>query len=141
MWGRLQTRDRLRRIGLQVESNCPLCGRDSKTADHLLVQCIYVRSCTNELNRTLQLSPQYNDLDNMSAWLHKPITSRFKSHKIQCIYAALVYSIWMQRNSAIWQGSIEHYNKVVQQIKTDVWMRIQGVMPKKVQEKDKDWLR
>ncbi|KAL2901399.1 Ciliogenesis and planar polarity effector 1 [Bienertia sinuspersici] len=141
MWGRLQTRDRLRKRGLQVESNFPLCGLEDETANHLLVQYSYARRCIVELNRTLQISPQLTDLESLGNWLHKPTAGRFKCPVIQCMYAAPLYNILMQRNSAVWQGSIKHYNKVVQQIKTEVWMRIQGVMPKKVQDKDKDWLR
>ncbi|KAL2943153.1 DNA ligase [Bienertia sinuspersici] len=92
MWGRLQTRDKLRKIGLQVESNCPMCGLHTQTADHLLVQCIY-----------------FTDLGSMSNWLHKPTVGMFRC-----------------------QGSVTHYNSVVKQIKNDVWMIIQSIMPKKV---------
>ncbi|KAL2894554.1 Cytochrome P450(MEG) [Bienertia sinuspersici] len=141
MWGRVQTKDRLRRIGLQVESNCLMCGLHTETGDHLLIQCTYVKRCSQELNRNLQLLPQFTNLGNMSDWLHKPTAGRFRCQVVQCRYATLLYNIWIQRNTTIWQGSIKHYNSVVMQIKTDVWMRIQGIMPKKVQERDKDWLR
>ncbi|KAL2938012.1 ATP-dependent helicase/nuclease subunit A [Bienertia sinuspersici] len=69
MWGRLQTRDRLRKIGLQVESECPMCGLHTETADHLFTQCSYVRNCSKELNRNLQLIPLFSDLGSMSDWL------------------------------------------------------------------------
>ncbi|KAL2897532.1 hypothetical protein RDABS01_039315 [Bienertia sinuspersici] len=53
MWGRLQTRDRLRKMGLQVQENCPLCGQHVESADHVLIQCSYAQKCWLELNRTL----------------------------------------------------------------------------------------
>ncbi|KAL2893942.1 Metal transporter CNNM1 [Bienertia sinuspersici] len=141
MWGRLQTRDRLRRIGLQVEQECPMCGMHSESADHLFTQCIYVRNCIKELNRNHHLIPLCSNMGRMNDWLQKPTVGRFRCQTIQCICTALLYNIWIQRNSAIWQGSLSHFTKVVQQIKNEVWLRIQSIMPRKVQNKDKDWLR
>ncbi|KAL2894454.1 hypothetical protein RDABS01_010363 [Bienertia sinuspersici] len=141
MWDRLQTRDKLRKIGIQVENHCPMCGLYQETADHLLVQCSYVRKCTQELNRSLKLFPQFQDLDSMSNWLNRPTAGRVRCQVVQATSAALLYNIWIQRNKAICQGCLQHYNSVVKQIKSEVWMRIQGIMPKKVQDRDREWIR
>ncbi|KAL2922743.1 LINE-1 reverse transcriptase-like protein [Bienertia sinuspersici] len=37
MWGRIQTRDRLIKMGLQVDQSCPNCGAYPETADHVMV--------------------------------------------------------------------------------------------------------
>ncbi|KAL2894461.1 50S ribosomal protein L16 [Bienertia sinuspersici] len=113
MWGRLQTRDRFRKMGLQVEETCPLCGQHAESADHVLIQCNYAQNCWLELNRSLQVTNQVTDLSSVSHGLHKPASNQFRTRVIQCCYTALLYHIWMQRNSSIWHGCIKHYNNIV----------------------------
>ncbi|KAL2900791.1 hypothetical protein RDABS01_025873 [Bienertia sinuspersici] len=118
-----------------------MCGLHPETADHLMVQCNYVKQCIQELNKSMKIIPQFQDLDSMSNWLIRPTSGRIRCQVIQATLAALMYNIWIQRNKATWQGCIQHFHRVVKQIKNEVWMRIQGIMPKKVQDKDRDWIR
>lgn len=140
MWKRLNTRDRLRRIGLEVPRECPLCGLHAETSEHLFIHCNYANICRQKLSQNLQVTPQYTSLQELSQWLHKPVQGKFRSQVVQSVFVALFYHIWMQRNSAIWKGSIVSHDTVTKRIKTDVFWRITSIMPKKVSQKDKDWL-
>ncbi|KAL2933944.1 Mediator of RNA polymerase II transcription subunit 13 [Bienertia sinuspersici] len=95
MWGCLQTRDRLRKMGLQVEETCPLCGLHSETADNVLIQCSYAKNYRQDLNSILQMCHQVSDLISLSYWLNKPVTGQFRSKVIQCSHTTLLYNIWM----------------------------------------------
>lgn len=140
MWQRLNTRDRLRRMGLQVQAECPLCGLHSETVEHIFVHCEYVQVCREKLNRSLQVNPQFTDLQDLSQWLHKPVTGAVRCQVVQSVYTALFYHIWMQRNSAIWQGCITGHEALVYRIKSDVFWRVSTVLPKKACKKDREWL-
>lgn len=140
MWQRLNTRDRLRKIGLQTPSDCPLCGRYPESIDHLFLHCDYVQACRNSLARCLHVSPHCSSLQDLSQWLHKPVQGGFRSQVVQSVFVALLYHVWMQRNSAIWKGCITSHDVIVNRIKTDVFWRINSIMPRKVSKKDRDWV-
>ena len=42
---RILTAERLKRIGINGPSRCPLCEKNEETIDHLLVQCQYAKKC------------------------------------------------------------------------------------------------
>lgn len=140
MWGRLNTRDRLRRIGLQVPQYCPLCGDQTETAEHVFIQCDYAVRCRQKLEQCLGVSPSTADLNSFSAWLHKPAVGAFKCQTIQCTFSAMLYHLWMQRNQAIWKQSIDRHDVVLNRIKSDTYWRITSVLPKKTSSKDREWL-
>lgn len=43
--GRILIVERLKRIGINGPSRCPLCEKNEETIDHLLVQCHYAKKC------------------------------------------------------------------------------------------------
>lgn len=140
MWKRLNTRDRLRKIGLHEEAECPLCGKSPETADHLFVQCDYVQACRLELSHSLRITPVVHDLQSLCDWLQKPVAGRFRNQVIQSAFVALHYNVWMQRNSAVWNKCISLPHVVAKRIKSDIFMRITSVLPRKTKDRDKKWL-
>lgn len=60
-WGRLSTKDRLRRWGISVgSSQCELCGDGEETMDHLFFACKMTRSFWERiLSRCLSVRVKY----------------------------------------------------------------------------------
>lgn len=141
MWQRLNTRDRLRKIGLDVPSECPLCGKLPETAEHIFLHCEYSQRCRQMLEQKLQVRAQGSDLSQFSNWLHKPVAGSVRSQVVQCVFLSFLYHVWWQRNQAIWQGCIARHKRVVEQIITEAYWRIISVLPKKTSNRDRIWIR
>ena len=109
-----------------------------ETIEHLFIQCDYVRTCRDLLSQNFQIIPDFTDLQGFSQWLCKPLKGAFRGHVVQSVFAALLYHVWMQRNGAIWYGCIAFHDVIVRRIKHDVFLRITGVLPRKVSQRDKD---
>lgn len=140
MWQRLNTRDRLRKIGLQVPPDCPLCAKYPETAEHIFLHCEYAEKCRQGLVQCLSVNPPVADLDQFSQWLHKPTAGVFRCQVIQCVFSALLYHLWWQRNQAIWQNCLASHDAVVKRVKADAYWRVTGVLPKKTSTRDREWL-
>lgn len=139
MWKRMNTRDRLRKMGLHLPAGCPLCETQDESVEHLFVHCDYVKTCRDLLAQSLQVHPNCSSLQEFSRWLHKPMQGSFRCHVVQSVFTAMLYHVWMQRNSAIWNGYISAHIAVVRKIKHDVYLRVSSVLPRKVSQRDKDW--
>ncbi|KAM6577397.1 hypothetical protein CsatB_029234 [Cannabis sativa] len=53
--------------------------------------------------------------------------------------ASLVYSIWKLRNYRIWQGVSIAPNRIVEETKGSIKMRVAMFTPKKTKDIDRDW--
>ncbi|KNA03881.1 hypothetical protein SOVF_204870 [Spinacia oleracea] len=133
--------DRLRKIGLDVPSECPLCGKLPETAEHIFLHCEYSQRCRQMLEQKLQVRAQGSDLSQFSNWLHKPVAGSVRSQVVQCVFLSFLYHVWWQRNQAIWQGCIARHKRVVEQIITEAYWRIISVLPKKTSNRDRIWIR
>lgn len=140
MWKRIQTRDRLKKFGVIAEDNCPLCDENVETIDHLFFLCPYPAMCMQELVAFLQI-PRCPDLVALKDVMMHPTTGRFRSGVIHACMVALIYSIWQQRNGAIWHKKICRPEIVVNQLKGMCYLRISCVKPKKLSTAELDWLR
>ena len=93
MWGRLNTRDRLSKMGIQCDTICPMCERQDESIEHLFRECIYIKWCYEILTGKLDLTIPQGSMQQLSSWLHKPTTGSFRNKVIKTIVVGLLYQV------------------------------------------------
>ncbi|XP_074309508.1 uncharacterized protein LOC141643988 [Silene latifolia] len=98
MHKRLLTKDRLIRMGIQVDPTCFLCGMVVESHDHLFFDCCYSKKCVLSLQQSLKISFPISDL---AGWFKRGNGRSKLQRKITCaLSVGLVYAIWNARNKA-----------------------------------------
>ncbi|KAL2921104.1 LINE-1 retrotransposable element ORF2 protein [Bienertia sinuspersici] len=141
MWKRIQTKDRLKRIGLTDDDKCCLCGLNAETPDHIFFDCYYAQKCFSRLRGDLKMDRNVNSLDDLNRWLQKPIRGREKAKVIWSCYANILYHIWLQRNEAWLTKRVVLPEKLVDRVLAQCWIRITNVVSNKHRSKIKDWCK
>ena len=139
MWRRIQTKDRLARIGIQIDQLCSLCHKENESLDHLFFGCDYTSKCCNILKHRLNFTADLSNINKLSQWLVNCIRGRFKKSVVQACFSTLLYMLWKQRNDAIWKSYILKHEILVDNVLSLVRIRILGVMPRKTSQSDRDW--
>ncbi|XP_058781815.1 uncharacterized protein LOC131656046 [Vicia villosa] len=123
--GRLQTKDRLIRYGINVDANCVFCSAE-ETMDHLLFEC----SKTNEVWRNILTWVGYNRIPstwtNESTWLiTKTRKKGWRRDILKVAIAETVYAVWRMRNELIFnQHTMD--DTITNTIKENVVLRCIG---------------
>lgn len=62
MWKRLQTKDRLQKYGIMVQTDCLLCDHPQESVEHLFFQYKYSRLCYSRMDNLLQVTNRPTNL-------------------------------------------------------------------------------
>ena len=136
---KLQTTERLVRIGVSSSDQCLICSQGSESHTHLFFECDYSRICLSEMKRWLGISAITNNLNRLIVWIATSKKSKFKREVWNACLSALVYSIWKSRNDAYWNMYITMPHLLIDTLKRIVKERIRAVMPKKIARQDFVW--
>jgi hypothetical protein len=123
MQRRLWTADRLLRRGLNARAMCPLCEQESETADHIAVGCVLAREVWyNTLRRCdLQHLTPIADDELIRWWpdarqrVPRPQRKGFDS-----IVLLVVWTLWKERNSRVFQRYTETLCTICQRVADEV---------------------
>ena len=144
MWltvlGKLKTKQKLWTIGAIDNYSCLLCGTGMESIDHLFFDCVYSSRCLAGISQWLNWRMKAKTVDRILKWIGKAKMTKMHRKISYVTMTALVYNIWKMRNEALWQGKVCIVEKVVQEIKREVKMRIKIVRPKKASRRDIEWI-
>lgn len=102
----LPTKCRLQSRMVQTYNVCPLCGSDSETADHCLIQCLFVKSCWNIVCPGVT----FDSSMNLISWFRLVMNQmKEKLSKISMV----CWSIWKARNDVVWNNKSVRAGNVV----------------------------
>jgi hypothetical protein len=96
------------RHGLQQSNLCALCGQESETTDHLLLNCVYSREVWHRLLRSVGFqawAPQGHD--TLAFWWQDR-RANAPSHLHKSFDSALMlvaWSLWKERNRRVFDGT------------------------------------
>ncbi|XP_019232804.1 PREDICTED: uncharacterized protein LOC109213459 [Nicotiana attenuata] len=76
MHKRLQTRERLAKLGICKETQCAICEAGIETTEHLFFDCDYSRTCLSEILKWLQVGVQQYKIEGL--WRRMTRNSRGK---------------------------------------------------------------
>lgn len=94
-WKRLPTKDRLIKFGMRVDPMCFLCQSDSENSDHLMIQCPYSIDCWKLLLDRFGSAQSFSTHSELSSWLEKPCSGKFRKKVLQACAIALIYQLWV----------------------------------------------
>lgn len=139
--GRLQTRAKLKSLGIIVEDECLLCGVHSETHEHLFYQCHYSRTVLQKMMLWVGCHSKKTDLTSLMLWiLNRFPGTRFRRQVLMVVAAAVVYGIWQIRNDALWNSKVQLPDYLVKCLQDIVKLRILPLVGKKVSLVDRMWL-
>lgn len=99
---KLRTKDKLLRLGLVKDDLCPLCSMYPETTKHLFFQCPFSVWCIFATRGWVGV--MFLPVDMMD--FRKTKMTCFQMRVLCAIYAAVIYHIWMNRNTALWKGFV-----------------------------------
>lgn len=123
---RLPTRDRLCRWGLNVPDVCLLCGTNLESKNHLFFNCTFSTQVWMAFFSHQDLSPPL-DFDSVISWVwssHSLPTIRFIC---KMIFRAVVYFIWKERNSILYNSLSKAPQPLVKEIQLLMHAKLAGL--------------
>lgn len=138
MWKKLRTRDKLVSLGILETAVCPLCGLDAETMDHLFFVCPYSKQCCAIIADITNVPVDLTNVETCLASLNA-VRGRFRRQVLYSWYVGIMYTIWQERNRAMWQAQVVRPDISMQQLKSDLFVRLKYVMPRKVKCSDRNW--
>lgn len=100
---KLQTRERLKRMGICQDTTCLLCGRLPESVDHLMFECQFSKICLTEVLQWSKIHVRNTNMQGMWRRITKNVKGRVNRSFMMIVLVALVYGIWTARNEALWQ--------------------------------------
>ena len=115
--GRILTAERLRKIGINGPSRCPLCEKQEETIDHLLIQCQYAKKCWDIVQFKLRWQgPRAQTIrEALDGWPR--IAEKSTLSSIWLVAPSLIiWELWKERNRRIFRGEKESLRRCISRI-------------------------
>ncbi|XP_019224568.1 PREDICTED: uncharacterized protein LOC109206220 [Nicotiana attenuata] len=111
---KLATVDRLRRWGNIVDTECVLCDtNEEESMEHIWFGCRYAKTIWYTLVNWLHEKHQIGTWDDEIKWLTSRNPSRTCGEIRVFLFTAMVYHVWIERNSRRFQGkAVEARQKI-----------------------------
>lgn len=99
--GHLNTADRLSKWGLNVNTDCVMCGNAAETNDHLFQQCSYAQSLWGRILQWLdRRSTRVTNGNEMREWIWKQTKGKsVQAGILKMVYTEHVHALWIERNN------------------------------------------
>lgn len=95
MLGRLNTKDRLLKIGVTTDNICLLCGTEMEGHRYLFCDCPYSSRSWHQIRLWVGIGFTRN-LPELVNWLHKKKVTKFRKGVLYAIIMCTVYHIWRE---------------------------------------------
>ena len=121
--GRLMTKVRVARYGGIQETLCDFCGNEEEDSQHLFFKCTVITQWLQEVKEWLEWRTFKVDMHELLVWIQRKKLSKFRRRVWLTAMAALVYTVWFQRNRKIWSKETICKTEAISKIKHDVKSR------------------
>lgn len=138
---RMQTTERMYRIGVSSDPLCLICGLENESQEHLFFSCRYSLKVLVIMRKWLQLEEEGMNVPEILQMIRSSRCTQLQKKIKYAIIAAIIYQIWHVRNEALWEQKIVHVDKTVNLIQRTIIDRIYCSLPRKVSRRDKEWVR
>ncbi|XP_060972533.1 uncharacterized protein LOC133038408 [Cannabis sativa] len=128
----LLTRDQLAIFHISIlSSDCPVCGLEAETHQHLFFDCCFSKQVVYEIFSWLGFQAWNLQFTSWRTFLS--ITdSRFKDKVVVMLLAAVVYYIWLNRNKCTHDNSSYTIGHIVKEIKRIVKYRLYSYRQRRI---------
>ncbi|XP_062075418.1 uncharacterized protein LOC133779475 [Humulus lupulus] len=137
----LLTRDNLSRMQVQLASElCNVCDRMQESHSHIFFECIFSTQLVKCIFDRLGFDAWPLDYHNWLVWLARA-RKRVTAEIVNLVCAAVIYSIWINRNQCFYEGYSSTVLKLTQDIKYTTKYRLNIVSKRLVSVKDQLYIR
>ncbi|XP_074318624.1 uncharacterized protein LOC141655443 [Silene latifolia] len=109
------TKDKLHRLGISLESSCCICAQEEESTHHLFFKCEYSRRVIQKIQEWTGVQMSADNTQNW--WQHMRFT-RLKNGILNNILNATMYYIWKQRNES---SQVAESELEILFVKTCIW--------------------
>ncbi|XP_074282956.1 uncharacterized protein LOC141607501 [Silene latifolia] len=107
----LMLKDRLASLGISTDDKCLLCGIDTETHEHFFQHCGFTKMLLCNLMRLLNIRRPGSDA---LQWVQSKPWSAVKKNVVIAFIQAVLYAVWIQRNKARIDFTIDRPEVVAQ---------------------------
>ncbi|XP_021767727.1 uncharacterized protein LOC110732117 [Chenopodium quinoa] len=126
--GGLKTRDNLFQYGVSNSSDCLLCGDAVENCSHLFFSCSFNRKVLKAVSQWIGFDKDQVDiLHNWKLWKAEG-RNHVQKNLILASLTAVVYSIWLARNHALWHSAFLRPEFIAKVIRREVVTRFQQII-------------
>ncbi|KAL4386345.1 hypothetical protein GQ457_09G024940 [Hibiscus cannabinus] len=123
---RLPTLDRLRRMGLNVDIRCVLCGGGHEDRNHIFTECSYSTHIWTSILHSCDFERAPLGWDEELQWLCSNLKGKsLRVTLLKLAWASFVYHIWVERNRRTFRGISRDCNSLLFCIKEEVLICVQ----------------
>ena len=142
MLNKLQTKDKLVKIGVCEEEKCMMCEDGKEDQHHLFFECIYRRKCFQAIKEWLGINTTSRNIVQLLNWTRRRYKgSKFGQKVIRAGIIAVVYKIWQERNNVMWNSQVRTVSSVVNDVKYIVKERVRTRLVRNMKDSDIAWLQ
>eukprot|EP00253_Pinus_taeda_P033746 PITA_33746 len=111
---KILTWDKLQKKGFSGPSRCYLCKRETKTQEHLLINCGYARNLWREVGRLFCKLEKYLKETNevIFLWQKEKFQCRVVRRAWDLIAGFVLWMVWKERNRRIFQNKVKNSEKI-----------------------------
>ncbi|XP_062094172.1 uncharacterized protein LOC133800235 [Humulus lupulus] len=132
----LLTCDNMLRFRVPLDSLlCPVCGSFDESHSHLFFECTLSKQVLDQIFEGTAFSTWPYEFDRWRIWLSS-INNGFLFHISIMILAAVVYSIWRNRNGCIFDNYSRSATSITTEVKSLIHHRLNIVSKKKLSSQE-----
>ena len=133
MKNKLQTVEKLFKIGVCLSDLCLLCGSKVESYTHLFFECHFSMRCLLAIKDWLQIKCTTTKLGRINRWIKHIQLSKLRKNVAYVVVAATTYSIWQSRNECFWY-QIVVYIIVIKNLQFVIKSRVLAILREKISE-------
>ncbi|XP_016544101.1 uncharacterized protein LOC107844122 [Capsicum annuum] len=120
---RLLTKSGLIKLNIQVDdATCCLCTSSViETAKHLFAECCWFKTIRQALLDWLGIHLLQGNVQQVFDSIQRQHWKCFQKNIVAAVWGALIYHTWRARNRRIFQGQSAHTERVITQIKQELF--------------------
>nr|XP_016515172.1 PREDICTED: uncharacterized protein LOC107831887 [Nicotiana tabacum] len=99
---KLLTMDRMKKIGIIVDTTCKVCGEKEETREHLFFECTWSKRCAKELLNWMGMQGIGESIETVWKTLNRTAKGKQCRAFVLSVFAALIYATWKNMNDVVW---------------------------------------
>ncbi|XP_060194897.1 uncharacterized protein LOC132624083 [Lycium barbarum] len=122
--GRMRTKDLPLKWGMGINGTCVLCNNQPETIEHLYFECTYSHEIWLRILQWLGWQRTILDWGREWNWVQQHSKSKNPRNVLKACFAAVVYEVWCERNSRVFQSKTVTMDKMIHMIQTNMCIRV-----------------
>ncbi|KAL9688212.1 hypothetical protein QQ045_032630 [Rhodiola kirilowii] len=137
---RLMTKDRIRRMGGNIDPSCVLCGNAEESRDHLFFTCPIAAELWNEGLKYVGVNNGPSQWHLLIPWFKRRRQGTLQTRFIAAAATRTMYTIWSLRNKKLFENVEVDVTASRREIIGGLRMKLGAIVCRNPSELDRQWL-